>query len=150
MLVLWVWHNFHGHERLEQAEAEKVTRATCYNLDRDDNGGRSFLMSSVNFSTPVSSFTILVFHVSGALLHLLILVMWDLETHIALPFPFLTVVSICSTAFSRSLRAFCNVDLVAFAAHIQSALFEGASSSSRERDTLILSFCSSAWHVPPH
>ena len=73
------------------------------------------------------SFTILVFHVSSALPLSLILVMYT-----ELPFPCLKAVSNCSTALSRSSRALCNVDFVAFAAPIQSAFFEGAWSSSRE------------------
>ena len=51
-----------------------------------DNGGRSLWMSSVNFSTLASSFTILVFHISNALPLPLILMMYDLETNTALPF----------------------------------------------------------------
>ena len=51
------------------------------------------------------------------------------DKNIALPFLFLTAASNCSNVFSRSSRAFCNVDLVAFAALIQSALFEGALSA---------------------
>ena len=57
--------------------------------------------------------------------------MQELETNTALPFPFSTAVSNCSTG--REL--FCNVDFVALEALIRSAFFEGALlalSSSRE------------------
>ena len=112
-----VRHDSRGLERLEQAETDDTSHVrdrwgqnhACNVLQHGhDNGGRSLQMSSVNFSTLASTFAILVFHVSSALPHCLMLVsVGPGDEHCAaLSFFFLIAVSNCSTAFPRSVDSF--------------------------------------------